>query len=63
MIMIPKANIVDKTYYITAECPECSEFNFLDLKEDMAKMFPVAECEACGCEFSIDVFSGYPIMN
>ena len=61
--MIPKADIVDKTYYITAECPRCREHNFLDLKEDLAKTFPIVECEMCGSEFRVDVFSGYPIRN
>ena len=63
MITPPKADIIDKTYYVTAVCPECFEVNFLDIKEDMAKMFPIVECEECGFEFTVDVFSDTPIMN
>lgn len=63
MINTETAKILDRTFYVTIECPTCHEPIMVDVNESLSLQYINVICGMCESKCKVDMFESFSIAN
>jgi len=63
MITTRRAKIIERSFLVTVECPECGELLVLEISNALGQKDINAWCELCDEEFKVNIFDYFAVNN